>query len=67
LSNIKKNAYFIEKNLTINVVYVIIKMEISEKEVTQEMELIKAGLAGLVGGVVFVFVLWLGQWLRERL
>ncbi len=28
------------------------------------MELIKAGLAGLVGGVVFLFVLWLGQWLK---
>jgi hypothetical protein len=66
LSNIKKNAYFIEKNLTINVVYVIIKMEISEKEV-KGMELVKAGLAGLVGGVVFLFVLWLGQWLKGRL
>jgi hypothetical protein len=31
------------------------------------MELIKAGLAGLVGGAVFFFVLWLGQWLKGRL
>jgi hypothetical protein len=36
------------------------------KEV-MKMELIKAGLAGLVGGLVFLFVLWLGQWLKERL
>jgi hypothetical protein len=41
-------------------------MEIHKREV-KKMELIKAGLAGLVGGLVFLFVLWLGQWLRGRL